>query len=210
MIKKNIYCMYAISFLQGMVFYGPVATLYRQNAGINLFSITLIESISLVLTIAFELPWGVIADKIGYRRTMVMCTFLFFVSKIIFWRADGFAGFLLERVLLSVVLSGMSGVDSSLLYLSCPEENAQHVFSLYQQLGTAGLLLASGVYSLLIKENYRLAAFLTVISYGLAAVLALNIKEVRKQTASVQGHTKEMFQMIKGLWNRKALLCFGL
>lgn len=32
--KRNIRLMYAIALLQGMVFYGPIATLYRQTAGV--------------------------------------------------------------------------------------------------------------------------------------------------------------------------------
>ena len=29
-MKKNLYILYGIALLQGMVFYGPIATLYRQ------------------------------------------------------------------------------------------------------------------------------------------------------------------------------------
>ena len=70
-MKRNIYLMYAIAFLQGMVFYGPVATLYRQAQGVSVFQITLIESISLILCILLEVVWGVIADKIGDRKSVV-------------------------------------------------------------------------------------------------------------------------------------------
>ena len=82
--KKNIYLMYAIVFLQGMVFYGPIATLYRQVNGISVFQITIIESISYILCILFEIPWGIIADKIGYKKTMCFCCILYFVSKLVF------------------------------------------------------------------------------------------------------------------------------
>ncbi len=135
-MKRNIYLMYAIAFLQGMVFYGPVATLYRQAQGVSVFQITLIESISLILCILLEVVWGVIADKIGYKRTMVLCCALYFLSKIIFWQASGFAGFL------------------------------------------AGLLAAAAVFSLFVREDYRLLGLLTVISYGLAAVLSLALTDV--------------------------------
>ena len=64
-MKKNLYVMYAMALLQGMVFYGPIATLYRQAQGVTVFEITLIESISLALGILLEIPWGMIADKIG-------------------------------------------------------------------------------------------------------------------------------------------------
>ena len=29
-MKKNLYILYGMALLQGMVFYGPIATLYRQ------------------------------------------------------------------------------------------------------------------------------------------------------------------------------------
>ena len=106
--------MYAIALLQGMVFYAPVATLYRQVHGLSMFQITLIESISLVLCILLEVPWGALADRVGYKRTMVFCCCLYFVSKLVFWQADGFGWFLAERVMLSVVIAGLSGAAIAL------------------------------------------------------------------------------------------------
>lgn len=70
-----------MNFLQVMVFYAAVATLYRQAAGVTVFQITLIESISLVLSMVLELPWGMLAERMGYRRTMVICSF------VLRWRA---------------------------------------------------------------------------------------------------------------------------
>ena len=117
-MKRNIYLMYIIALLQGMIFYGPVATLYRQVHGVSIFQITLIESISLILCILLELPWGIVADKIGYRKTLVFCCWIYLISKIVFWLADGFIWFLAERIMLSFVIDGFSGVDTSILYLS--------------------------------------------------------------------------------------------
>ena len=37
--KKNIRIMYAMSLLQGMVFYGPIATLYRQSVGVTVLDV---------------------------------------------------------------------------------------------------------------------------------------------------------------------------
>ena len=104
MIKRNIYLLWGIALLQGMVFYAPVATLYRQAAGLGIFHITVIESISLWLMLMLEIPWGWLADRIGYRKTMLICCFLYVLSKIVFWRAEGFFGFLLERLFTPNVL----------------------------------------------------------------------------------------------------------
>lgn len=178
-MKRNLFFMYSISFFQGMVFYSSIATLYRQAAGISIFQITVIESISLVLSFVFEIPWGVLADRIGYRRTMIVCNILFFISKIIFWKSQNFADFLLERVLLAIVVSGLSGVDTSILYLSCNEDDSQRAFGIYEGLGTAGLLSAAAIYTVFIEENYRAAGFLTVISYGIAVILSFGLQEVK-------------------------------
>ncbi|WP_243259213.1 hypothetical protein [Clostridium sp. 'deep sea'] len=56
--ELNIYLMYVIVFLQGFVFYGPVATLYRQARGLNLNQVFVIESVFWILMLIFEIPWG--------------------------------------------------------------------------------------------------------------------------------------------------------
>ena len=205
--KKNIYLMYAIVFLQGMVFYGPIATLYRQVNGISVFQITYIESISYILCILFEIPWGIIADKIGYKKTMCFCCMLYFVSKLIFWRADIFAEFLFERILLSIVIAGFSGVDSSILYLSCNKGESQKIFSIYNALGTIGMLMASFIFAVFVGDNYRIAAFLTVISYGLAALLSCFISEV-KHDEKQKICLKEFRYVFLRIVRNKPLLCF--
>lgn len=161
-----------------MVFYAPVAVLYRQAAGVTVLQMTVIEGISLLLSVALEIPWGIVAEKIGYRNTMVFCCLLYFVSKLIFWQAVDFGGFLLERILLSIVCAGLSGCDTALLYRSCKGVDSQKVFGLYSSLGLAGLMVSALVYSLFVGENFRLAGLLTVFSYGAAALLALGLKEV--------------------------------
>ncbi|MBD5473998.1 MAG: MFS transporter [Lachnospiraceae bacterium] len=205
-MKRNIFFMYSISFFQGMVFYSSIATLYRQAAGISVFQITMIESISLVLSFAFEIPWGVLADRIGYRRTMIICNILFFISKIIFWKSQSFADFLLERVILAIVVSGVSGVDTSILYLSCDENDSQRAFGIYGGLGTAGLLSAAAIYTVFIEENYRAAGFLTVISYGIAAILSFGLKEVKTAQKGERTSLRHSLTILKEtLFNRSLL-----
>ena len=200
MRKKNIYLMYAIALLQGMVFYGPIATLYRQANGLSVFQITLIESISYLLCILFEIPWGIVADKIGYRKTMCFCCGLYFVSKVVFWRADGFFDFLLERIMLSVVIAGMSGVDAGILYLSCDRGESRKAFGIYNSLSITGLLSASLVFSVFSGNSYSMAAFLTVVSYGLAAILSFFLEEVKREethTARLSDIKEILMQIMK-------------
>ncbi|MDY2777021.1 MAG: MFS transporter [Collinsella sp.] len=206
-MKRNLYVMYAIALLQGMVFYGPIATLYREAAGVSIFQITLIEGISLALGIALEVPWGIVADRMGHRRTMIVCCGLYLVSKVVFWQASGFGGFLLERVLLSVVVAGFSGVDASIIYLSCKKGESQRAFGIYSACGMAGLMFAAAVFTLAIGDDYRLAGLLTVVSYALAAALAFLLVEVDRREEPPE-RSQPILGMLRGALGSWHLLLF--
>ncbi len=192
-MKRNIYLMYGISFLQGMVFYSSISTLYRQAYGVTAAQMMLLEAISFLVALALEVPWGILADRIGYKKTMIGCTILFAVQKVIFWQATGVSHFLIERILMGVTGAGLSGVDTSILYLSCGEEESQKVFGVHSSAGTAGVLTATVIFSTLLKENYRMAAFLTVLTYSAAAVLPFFLTEVKgeREQRSSWAETKD-------------------
>lgn len=66
------------AFLQGIVFYGPVASLYRTQAGLSMGDIALIESVYYLLVVALELPLGAVAARLGYKRMLAVCSAVFF------------------------------------------------------------------------------------------------------------------------------------
>ena len=206
--KTGITLFCATAFLQGMVFYGPIATLYRQARGVSVFQITLIESISLVCLIALEIPWGCVADRIGYRRTLVVCNVIYFLSKIVFWRAEGFGGFLLERLMLSVVLSGFSGCDSAYLFSLAGEGESQKAFGAYEASATAGLIAASLLFSTAVDGDFGAAGFLTVLSYGAAMVLTFFLPEVPPPVRRSAGFGARAGEAAREVWSGRRFLLF--
>ncbi|WP_411168292.1 MFS transporter [Clostridium sp. MB05] len=180
--KRNIYLMNLIVFLQGFVFYAPIATIFREDRGISLSQIFLIESISMILIILFEIPWGIFADRFGYKKTLVIVNFIFFISKIVFFKANSFWMFLFERILLSISISGLSGCDESLIYLSLDkEDNSERVFARYGWFSTIGFLLGSMISSFIISISTDLTAFYTIIPYGLAFLVSLFLNDVKNE-----------------------------
>jgi MFS family permease len=170
---RNWYILLAIAFLQGLVFYAPIATRYRLDNGIDLGQLFAIESISFVLTILLELPFGLLADRIGCRRVILLGNAVFALSKLVFAGAEGFGLFLAERVLLALSLAALSGASESFLSASIGGEGAERRFGLWGAAGTAGLLLASLVSPLLYGVSLRFAAYATILPYALAALLSL-------------------------------------
>ena len=179
--RVNVYFMYAIVFLQGFDFYGPVATLYRQARGLSMYEMFLIESVSWILMIIFEVPWGWFADRYGYKKTLVLSNLLFFLSKIVFYKAYSFNLFLMERVLLACSISGISGCDMALLYSSVNEGESEKVFGKYNAFSTSGFLIASLFTSIIVKQSMDRTAFWTIIPYFVAFLLTLLIKDTENR-----------------------------
>lgn len=186
--RINIYLLNIIIFLQGLIFYAPIATIYRENRGVSISQIFLIESIYMILIILLEIPWGRFADKFGYKRTLILANFIFFVSKIIFFKADSFFMFFIERLLLAISISGLSGCDSALLFLSLDEkDNSEKAFARYDFFSILGFLLGSILSSFIINVSMDLAAFYTIIPYGVAFLLSFLLKDVKGESSESLG-----------------------
>lgn len=208
MKKKNIFIMYIISFLQGMVFYASIATLYRTSNGITLLEMGIIESICSVLIMIFEIPWGIICDKIGYKKTLIVCNGVYFLSKIIFYYACGFNTFLLERIMMAFVVAGLSGCDTAFLYESTTKEESTKVFGYYRTLGTLGMILASCMFSLFIKNDLSKTALWTICTYGIAFVVTFLLDDVQ---SNKKEYSKISWNEIpKYLNNLKTVILFVL
>lgn len=178
-VKRNIPLMYAIAFFQGIVLYASISTLFRQARGLTLAEFAIIDGFSYIFQLAFEIPFGMLADRIGYKKTLILSNGVYFLSKFVFWQAYGFGGFLFERLLFSIALAGLSGVDSSILYLSAGDEDSQKAFSHAAACGTTGMLTGCLIFTLFLSDNYNATALGTVLTYGIALILSFFITDVK-------------------------------
>ena len=188
-MKYNKYVFYVLAFLQGLVFYSAVAMLYRLERGLSASQIGIIEGIHTILMVVLEVPWGYLGDRIGYKKTLLLCNLLFFISKLMFWQANSFFDFLAERLLLSVVISGISGCDIALLDNSIKPQERARVFGVYRMVDAFGCICSGLAFTLFFKENYEMAAFATVIAYLLAFLITFLLKdcESKREKLSMYG-----------------------
>lgn len=190
------------AFFSGMVFYAPVETLYRQDRGITIWQMSIIGAVSLFLMMALEILWGYVADRIGYRRTLAVSFSLLFISKIAFFCATGFPLFLIERILLAIAFSALSGVDIACLH---SYKAGQKELGHYQGSMFLGLLVVALVF-LLFTEIFVQSAFLTIACHLFALSFILLLP--REKRGEVEGaHPKANLQETIGALakNRKVL-----
>lgn len=102
-------------FFETMAFYSIVTLLLRAK-GLSFTQIMLLSSIENILTTAFELPTGVVADKFG-RKVSVMSGIFFFglfiVSYMIF---SSFTALVCAAVVCALSATMISGAKSAMIY----------------------------------------------------------------------------------------------
>jgi len=71
-------------FFKNLRFFEPFLLIMFINLGLSLFQIGLLISIREIFTYIFEIPSGIIADKFGKKRELLIC-FIFYIISFIFY-----------------------------------------------------------------------------------------------------------------------------
>ena len=101
--------------------------------------------------------------------------------------------FFIERLLLAIAISGLSGCDSTLLFLSLDEkDNSEKIFAKYGFFSNLGFLLGSILSTWIINISIDLAAFCTIIPYAISFLLSFILKDIK-------GEATEKISILKNL-----------
>jgi MFS family permease len=82
------------------------------------------------------------------------------------------------------------------------------VFGVYSAMGTAGLMIAAVVFSAVSADNYRLAAFLTVVSYGVSMVLSFALGDTGIRAVQRSHFAYDVKTVISALKGNKRFFIF--
>ena len=138
-----------MSFCGGLVFYAPVSLLLRTSKGITIEQFFILQMILSLVTLLGEIPTGVIVDKIGYKRALVLSGCLLTAARAMFLFADSFIWFVVEAMVEGVAFCLQSGTDSAYLYSVSGKENYAKERAESTNWGTAGFMLSTLGYALI-------------------------------------------------------------
>ncbi len=202
-----------LTFFQNLYLYNHVGTLYMQARGLSLLQVNSIWSIIVATIFLTEVPTGVIADRIGRKRSVVMALFLQFLGEFFYIFASGYVAFVIIAILGGIGYSFLSGVNEALIYDSLPLENREtamkkamgRVGAAYQLAFFVAPLLGGLVISRLVLSKYQLGIALTATSVFLAFLISLTLEEppapYHRQASSALQILKNGLAQVRG--NRK-------
>lgn len=182
---NNVYKVGLIHFFSSLYFYLPVLTIYYQRRGLNFLQINSLWGIITATIFLAEIPTGVIADKIGRKKSIVIALVLQLIGEIAFIFAQNYLHFILISVIAGLGFAFQSGCIQALVYDSLKEAGKEKEMAkasgitgaFYQSGHILGALFSSLLVANLEPGRITLAIILTAISVAAALGISLLIKE---------------------------------
>jgi MFS family permease len=94
----------------------PVIVIFFQENGLDMFEIYVLQAVFALSVAALEVPGGLVADRVGKRKSLVMGFAIGAGAWVLYAMGHGFWTFLVAECILAVGASLISGSDSALLY----------------------------------------------------------------------------------------------
>jgi len=196
-LHNNISRLYAFSFLKMTLFPMAIITLFwKDQIGLSLTDILLLQAIFSVASILFEYPSGYISDRLGYRTALILASLLAIAGWSLYTLADSFAGVLLAEIVLGSAWAFISGSDSALLFETLRAQGREELYARFDgrmtgcaQTGEAAGALFAGV----MYAAWPLLPFVGQIALwlvGLGLCLSLTEPETEAEPA-IHSHLME-------------------
>ncbi|MDO4594415.1 MAG: hypothetical protein Q4B52_03460 [Tissierellia bacterium] len=110
--------LYALNLFSNLIFYAPIALLVRTNRGISISEFFLLQAILSSTAMLMEFPLGLLTDKIGLKKTIVLSQVTMIIARIILLNTYNFIAFSIEAVLEGISFALNSGKCLYIKYLA--------------------------------------------------------------------------------------------
>lgn len=215
--KKNIKLLYVVYFFSSMVFHRGIFILYLLDCGINNKEIGWLQLAFFWSNFLFEIPTGIIGDKIGRKWSLVIAFALLVINAIGMIAFKQFSFFFLLFVLEGVAFAFRSGANSALLYDSLKligkkDEYVKHI-SRISTLSSVVLGVSMVIGGYLKKTSWDYVYLAYALSVFISTIACLKIHERVADFSNDTDHSSsanEDVKIFKALYNSllKAIVDF--
>lgn len=196
-----------VCFLNGLVFFAPVALLVRTQAGVSEHVFFLLQALLSGVIFLGEIPTGFITDKIGYRKSLILAQVLLLGARSLLLAAfvsRSLALFVVEAVVEGTATCFTSGTGSAYLY-DLYGENGYLVKTAHaENFGTAGFIISTVAYAGIYKISGMEGLLITTVVMDIIAVVCSFF--LRSESSKAVIADRKEVQILAIFKNKKAFL----
>lgn len=196
-----------VCFLNGLVFFAPVALLIRTQAGVSEHIFFLLQALLSGVIFLGEIPTGFITDKIGYRKSLILAQVLLLGARSLLLAAfvsRSLVLFVVEAVVEGTATCFTSGTGSAYLY-DLYGENGYLVKTAHaENFGTAGFIISTVAYAGIYKISGMEGLLITTVVMDIIAVVCSFY--LRSESSKTIIADRKEVQILAIFKNKKAFL----
>ncbi|MCB9831718.1 MAG: MFS transporter [Planctomycetes bacterium] len=185
-LRSNPRLLCGFHALQMSLFPMAIITIFfKEEIGLDMGEIMLLQGCFGLAMAAFEFPSGYLADRIGYRRSLVLAAIMQVAGWSLYVLAENWLAVVAAELVLGVGMSLVSGSDAALLYESLVDLGQEEDYALWSgrmkfwgQFGEGTAAIAAG---LLYAVHGRLPFVIEVGIWLIAVLVALRLVEPSRE-----------------------------
>lgn len=196
-----------VCFLNGLVFFAPVALLVRTQAGVSEHVFFLLQALLSGVIFLGEIPTGFITDKIGYRKSLILAQVLLLGARSLLLAAfvsRSLVLFVVEAVVEGIAACFISGTGSAYLYALYGENGYLAKTAHAGNFGTAGFIISTVAYAGIYKISGMEGLLITTVVMDIIAVVCSFF--LRSESSKTIIADRKEVQILAIFKNKKAFL----
>jgi len=181
----------------------PIFADYLKGHGFSGIKIGLILAITPVLMFLIQPFYGMLADRLGYKKCLLLSSGLASVSYALYLIDASFTWIVFVTIFMSVFYNAIQPILDSLA-LRLAQNNPKFSYGTLRIAGAAGWAFTGIITGQLIDAISTTVIFLiSAVSLFLTFIFTLSLKDDKKETVAETGQS---FQNIKDIFKNRALL----
>jgi MFS family permease len=203
-MNLNIYKYYLYSAISSFLFFLPIVYVFFQENGLSLTQIFIIEAIFSVGLVLFEVPTGAFADYFGKKASLVIGSFIWIISCVLFSFGSGFYMFTFAYLIWALGAAFLSGADTALFYDILHKDNQKEHFKKYQGnakfIGLVAISTASILGGYIASFSMRYTFIASAIAFFVMFIILISIKHKEDEKEEQETYTqiiKNSFSIIR-------------
>lgn len=196
-----------VCFLNGLVFFAPVALLVRTQAGVSEHVFFLLQALLSGVIFLGEIPTGFITDKIGYRKSLILAQVLLLGARsllLVAFVSRSLVLFVVEAVVEGIAACFTSGTGSAYLYALYGENGYLAKTAHAGNFGTAGFIISTVAYAGIYKISGMEGLLITTVVMDIIAVVCSFF--LRSESSKAVIADRKEVQILAIFKNKKAFL----
>lgn len=174
-MERNIKLFNLYSLFTGQLFVGTTQVLFLTFKGFSFTEIMFISTITGICSVLLEIPSGMIADKIGYKKCINFGLLITIMGNVTIILAGNFIYIFFYSILTAIGSSAISGADYALLYESLKKMGRAEQFKEIIRKIKSNKMYFTAVITIFSGVLYKTNEYLPFVCTTMICVLALGV-----------------------------------